>query len=106
MRNVAIAALLFTASPALASISEGEWFSENGTRVIFDGLNFQIWTGIAPEYWNKCQIIEWPIDTPVAQASCENGDTHTVEIHMDSVSLDGMELKQELEHEAMEGDGH
>ena len=105
MRILALAAILI-ATPAAASISDGEWLGKDGTRLIFSGLNFLKWTGMAPDYWVRCRIIEWPLDTPVAKAACLDGGVHNVEIHMDSVTFDGVELGHEVEHDSQPGDGH
>lgn len=106
MGKLLFLALLATASPANASISDGIWEDGHGIRLIFNGLAFQKWKGQAPDFWIDCEIYEWPINTPVAKAVCLDGIHHRVEINLDSMLFDGTALKQQFEHPSDGSDGH
>jgi hypothetical protein len=98
MRYVVLAALLALSTPAhTVEISKGEWYSEDGTRLIFSGYDFKKWIGRAPDYWVDCRIFEWPISSPIARAVCLDGEYHNLEISMDGVVFDGVKLTQTFE---------
>jgi len=99
-------ALLALTAPAHAVLSEGEWYGPDGTRLIFDGMEFKKWTGKEPDYWVQCRIGDWPISSPTAQAACLDGKKHTLRISADAVVFDGMDLVHSVEHESDESDGH
>lgn len=89
--------LILMASPAHAVVSDGMWFSpDKQIQIAFDGMaytRFDPATGL----FIRCTIDSWPISTPVAETSCENGETHSVRIEADAVVFDGIELRQTLE---------
>lgn len=97
MKKLALAALIAMSSPASAAISDGIWKSDDGEILIgFNGMGFTRYVADT-DYVYDCQIVEWPVSSPVAIAECPTGDRHNVEIHMDAVIFDGVPLTQSLE---------
>ena len=91
------AALFALTTQAHAAVSDGMWFSpDKSIQISFDGLAF---TRMDPATgaFVQCKIVDWPISSPTAQGSCENGERHALEIGVDYVVFDGVELQQTLE---------
>jgi hypothetical protein len=97
MKKMVLIALLALTSPAHAALSDGVWFSPDmQIQVSFDGYNF---TRYAPETdtFIQCKITDWPISSPVADAACENGEAHKLDLSGDGVVFDGVRLTQTME---------
>ena len=91
------AALIAISSSAHATISDGIWKSDDGEILIaFNGMGFTRYVADT-DYAYDCQIVEWPVSSPVAIAECPTGERHNVEIHMDAINFDGVPLTQSLE---------
>lgn len=83
--------------PAHAVVSDGMWFSpDKEIQIAFDGMGYTK-LDMASGQFIQCKIDSWPISSPVAQTSCENGEAHSVRIEADAVVFDGIELRQTLE---------
>lgn len=93
-----IAALLVLTTPATAaSLSDGMWFSEDmAIQVAFDGLKFTRYNLEFDEFV-QCQIVDWPISSPIAEGECEDGGKHKLEIGIGTLVFDGFPLTQTLE---------
>lgn len=91
--------LMLPATAHAAAISVGEWESRDAPewiRVQFSGFNFHLWKGSELRFID-CQIVEWPLNSPVAKGKCVDDTVHQIEIGKDSVIFDGYKLHQVFE---------
>jgi hypothetical protein len=98
MKRLIFIALLALTAPAQAALSDGFWVSQEiGASFEFVGMDFYVHP-FEHDYYNyKCTIVDWPISSPTARATCETGQEYTLEIRMDGLKVNGHEMTQTFE---------